>query len=309
MSEKPKGLFFMMLSVVAMANVYIFSNVALRELDLMVFGFFWYGFALMYNVIYMFCKYRRTAYKLPNWRDFRLLYLIGLLDVVATICFFSAIKMISSPTVVAFFTNLIPLFVCVLGIPLLGERFTTWEVIGSILVICGALTIAFNPDPYSTSGFINGILLTMAYNIFTAITVIISKKHIRQLNPLSLTLNRSILLFIVAAAALLITGQSPTVGLTTIGNLALGALLGPFTASIAAYTALKYMDASKASVIGNLKGLFVLATGYAYFGNLPLSHQLIGGLITVVGVTLISSKSAFDKLNILLPSPALRILK
>lgn len=64
--------------------------------------------------------------------------------------------------------------------------------------------------------------------------------------------------------------------------------LGPFLASLAGYQALRYIEAGRASVLGSSKGLFVLIGAFFYFGTLPQAHQIWGGLISILGVVLIS---------------------
>ena len=68
----------------------------------------------------------------------------------------------------------------------------------------------------------------------------------------------------------------------------IGALLGPFLTAYAGYNALKYIDASKKAVLSSSKSLFVLLGAYLYFGVFPKEFQIIGGLITVIGVLLMS---------------------
>ena len=71
-------------------------------------------------------------------------------------------------------------------------------------------------------------------------------------------------------------------------NVFIGSLLGPFLAVIAGYNALKYIEASRSSILGSSKSLFVLLGAYLYFQLLPEPYQLYGGLLTIIGILLIS---------------------
>ncbi len=71
-------------------------------------------------------------------------------------------------------------------------------------------------------------------------------------------------------------------------NITIGSVLGPFLAVIAAYNALKYIEASRTSILGSTKSLFVLFGSYLYFHNFPQTLQIIGGILTIIGVLLIS---------------------
>ena len=44
-----KGYLFVVVSVLAMANVYIFSKASLNLVNLSQFGVYWFGFAIIYN--------------------------------------------------------------------------------------------------------------------------------------------------------------------------------------------------------------------------------------------------------------------
>lgn len=67
-------------------------------------------------------------------------------------------------------------------------------------------------------------------------------------------------------------------------NLAIGSLLGPFMTGLAQYSALKYIEASRTMIIQATRSLFVLVGSLIYLSILPEMLQLIGGLITIVGV-------------------------
>jgi drug/metabolite transporter (DMT)-like permease len=69
-------------------------------------------------------------------------------------------------------------------------------------------------------------------------------------------------------------------------NLAAGAFVGPFLTSIFQYSALKYIEASKTAVVLSTTGLFVMAGSIIMFAILPTHLQLFGGVVTMVGVTI-----------------------
>ncbi|HSO85336.1 MAG TPA: hypothetical protein VLQ91_02205, partial [Draconibacterium sp.] len=46
------------------------------------------------------------------------------------------------------------------------------------------------------------------------------------------------------------------------------------------------------SIVQSLKGIFVLVGAFFVFKTLPLPHQLLGGLITVIGVLIMALAQA-----------------
>ena len=295
MSNTLKGYLFVLVSVLAMANVYIFSKAALKEINIVLFGFYWFAFALFYNVIFLFYTKRYKQIKQLNKSNIFILLVIGVLEVLGTISFFSAINAMSNPAIVSFLANMAPVLITIFGVVILKERFIKIEILGILLTIGGAMVISFNPGFEVASDFFKGAILIFISNLIYATSTIISKKNIQKINPALLSLNRVVFLFIVSAVGVVITGQSLIVSVDVIKYISLGSLLGPFLAALAGYTAIKYIEASRSAVVGSSKSLFVLLTSYLYFGHLPQYYQLIGGLLTVVGVLLISTGKLFVK--------------
>jgi drug/metabolite transporter (DMT)-like permease len=76
-----------------------------------------------------------------------------------------------------------------------------------------------------------------------------------------------------------------------IKNTVIGGLL-EFVAILTVYYSYKYIEASRSSIVQSLKGIVVLIVSYLVFGILPLQHQLVGGIITVVGVLIMALAQA-----------------
>lgn len=298
MSKTLKGYLFVFISVLAMANVYIFSKAALKEINIIIFGFYWFAFALFYNLIFLFYSKKYKEIKSLNKSNLLILLLIGVLEVLGTISFFSAINAMSNPAIVSFLANLAPVLITIFGVLILKEKFIKIEVIGILLTIGGALIISFNPGFEIASDFIKGAIFIFISNLIYATSTIISKKNIQKINPVLLSLNRVLFLFVISAIAVVVTGNSLVVSLSVLKYISFGSLLGPFLAALAGYSAIKYIEASRSAVVGSSKSLFVLLTAYLYFDQLPQYYQLIGGVITVIGVLLISTGKLIYKKKI-----------
>ena len=106
----------------------------------------------------------------------------------------------------------------------------------------------------------------------------------RDIHPGILTLNRVVFIFVFAVAAMIIRQESFAVSGKAIMNMAIGSLLGPFMTGFAQYSALKYIEASRTMIIQSTRSLFVLVGSMIYLSLLPDLLQLSGGLITIIGV-------------------------
>ena len=113
-SKNIKGYFFVLIATLAMSNVYIFSKAALKEVDISKFGFYWFGFALLWNIIFLIYSKKGLNFNLKE--NFRILILLGFLEIISTSFFFLAINFFVNPALVSFLTNIGPVFVTILSI-------------------------------------------------------------------------------------------------------------------------------------------------------------------------------------------------
>ncbi len=288
LSDSTKGYIWTFVGILAVSNVYIFSKAALNLVDIIQFGFYWFGFGLIWNIIFLNKRISLSKIKEAIRGNFKLYLLIGLLEIVATTSFFYAIMTIENPSVTSFLGNLSPLFVTILGILILKERFNYIEVLGVILTLTGAFVISYKGNASLNSIFLNGTQFVLLSTSIFSINTIIVKKNIKKLTPSLLSLNRGVFIFIFTVILMFLTKQSFHIPQKALISITIGSLLGPFLTVIAGYNALQYIEASKRSILSSSKSLFVLLGAYLYFGKFPMQYQVIGGIFTVFGVLLIS---------------------
>lgn len=296
LSDKSKGYAFAFLATVAMANVYVFSKAALNELNLYQFGFYWFGLAIIWNTLYAIPAGKIKVARQLKAKQFRILGILGVLELISTILFFLSIKTASDPAIMSFLQNLTPLFVILLGITVLKEKFTLWQVIGMVVTLAGAIVTSFSGSVKDSGFFVAGTGFMIASTVFMAVGLITARMYIKKLDPGLLSLNRSLFLFIFATTLMLSLGQSFEISKTALFNVAIGSLVGPFLTAMSNYTALKYIEASKSSIIQSSKGLFVIIGAWMYFSTVPHVFQIAGGIITIAGViVLIAARDTVKK--------------
>lgn len=283
-----KGISLAFIATLGMANVYVFSKAALLEVNYYQFQFYWFGFAMIY--ILPFLVVTGMIKKIPGLsRASNLtLVLIGFLELGAASLLFLAIQLAENPTTISFLSNLTPIFVTIFGIRFLGERFNIVEAIGIIMTIAGVILITYTRDTSIAEFFGRGSGWILVSSVFSSISIVIAKSRIRDIHPGILTLNRIVFIFAFALGAMLIRRESFAISGTATMNMAIGALLGPFLTGLAQYSALKYIEASRTMIIQATRSLFVLAGSVIYLSILPALLQVIGGLITIVGVVVMT---------------------
>lgn len=283
-----KGIILAFLATLGMANVYVFSKAALLEVNFFQFQFYWFGFALIW--IMPFLMITGMIKKIPQLsRSSKIsLFIIGLLELSAASLLFLSIQLAENPTVISFLSNLTPIFVTLLGIKFLGERFNLFEAIGIILTIGGVILITYTRDTSIKDFFGQGSGWILVSSIFSSISIVTAKSRIKDIHPGILTLNRVVFLFGAAIVAVIVRQENMVVSGKAMMNMAIGSLLGPFLTGMAQYSALKYIEASRTMIIQATRSLFVLIGSLIYLSILPTSLQITGGLITIIGVVVMT---------------------
>jgi drug/metabolite transporter (DMT)-like permease len=286
--ENYKGYLWAFTSVLAVSNVYIFSKIALNQINIIQFGFYWFGLGLLWFIL--FANFRgiiSKIRKIPK-KTYSVYLLVGLLETISTTCIFYAIDLIENPSVTSFLTNLTPVLVTIMSFFILKETFSKIEIAGVFMAITGAFIISYIGNTSIDSFLLSGSEYVYISSFTGAILMIIVKKNIKTLEPQLLTLNRTVFLFFFSVLFMILTSQDFRLSTKSFYALTAGSFLGPFLNTIAAYHALKYLEAYKQSIINTSKNLFVLLGSFLFFGKFPLKFQIIGGIFTIAGVLLVS---------------------
>jgi len=279
-----KGITLAFLATLGMANVYVFSKAALLEVNYYQFQFYWFGFALVWIMPFLILSGMIKKIPLLSRSSFITLIIIGFLELGAASLLFLSIQLAENPTTISFLSNLTPIFVTILGIRYLGERFNAVEAIGIILTIGGVILITYTRDTTLAEFFGKGSGWILVSSVFSSISIVTAKSRIKDIHPGILTLNRVVFLLVFALGAMLVRQESFVVSRQAAINMAIGSMLGPFLTGFAQYSALRYIEASRSMIIQATRSLFVLVGSLIYLSILPEMLQLIGGLITIAGV-------------------------
>lgn len=299
-NQEVKGFLLALVSVIALSNVYIFSKIALKEVSLPQFGVYWFGFGLIWIMIYSWHQKSFYKFKELSVRCYMVLLFLGLIEVVGTYFFFKAIHTITNPAIVSFIGNIAPAFIIILSFVILKERFNKLEFWGILLALSGAFIISFKGNSNIQDMFIDGAQYVLYSSILGAINAVIIKMKIKKIHPNILTINRSLFLLVFSIIALYVMRQGLIITFGALKNIFIGSLLGPFLTVITGYLALQFIPLSRKAIIASTRGLFVLIGAYIYFGEFPKPIALIGGIITILGVLLI----ALGKINNYKKEPA-----
>lgn len=283
LDPRHKGYSYALLATIAGSTVYIFSKAALNQVSLAQFGVYWFSFAILWNGLYSMRSAKHRRFHPIHRKSFRALVWIGLIELIATGAFYAAIHSAANPAIPSFLRNMEYIFVTLMGVFLLRERFTVKELTGVVLTFTGALVISYSPQT-SLSAFLTGTSgLMLLSTVFYGFRTILAKSHIHEITPTMLAINRAIYLLLFSLVLLAALGQGLSIPRQALINIAIGSFFGPFLTSIGQYSALKYIEASRSAIIQSTTALFVLLGAYLIFGRFPVGYQLFGGALTIAG--------------------------
>ncbi|NQU52537.1 MAG: DMT family transporter [Bacteroidetes bacterium] len=287
-SDTFKGYLFALIATLAFSNVYILSKAALNEVHLAQFGVYWFAIGALLNLVFAW-KYKKLAQlKTLTKKQIRVLLSLGIIEILTTATFFISVNVITDPAVTSFLGNMFPVMVTMGGVFILKEKFGLIEVFGIALAITGAFVISYTGGTSLKTFFIKGTGWVFINAIFATVATLVVKVHVKNLTPELLNINRTIWLLIFSIIMLFVYKQSMEIPVSAFKNIALGAFLGPFLAILTVYYSFRYIDASRSAIFQSLKGIFVLIGAWFVFKSFPLPHQIIGGMITVVGVLIMT---------------------
>ena len=297
-SNTLKGYLYALIATLAFSNVYIFSKAALNEVHLAQFGVYWFAIGGFLTFLFVWKNKDLTLIKNLTKKQIKILVSLGVLEMLTTTSFFISINIISDPAVTSFLGNMYPVMVTIGGIFLLKEKFGIIEILGISLALSGAFIISYSGGTTIETFFIKGTGWVFINALFATVATLIVKVHVKNISPGLINLNRTVWLLTLSIVMLIIYKEPLAIPVSALKNIAVGAILGPFLAILTVYYSFKYIEASRSSIIQSLKGIFVLIGAYFVFKTFPLPHQFVGGMITVLGVLImtLAQSGAFDKL-------------
>jgi drug/metabolite transporter (DMT)-like permease len=284
-----KGYLFALLATISFSNVYIFSKAAMQDVSLAQFGLLWFTLALLWNLLYAIRSKSIASIRKFDKSTKLALAGIGVSELIATSAFFTAINLMDNPAMVSFLANASPVFAALLGFLLLNERFHLLETGGIIVTLLGMVIITSHQAGGQFQFQLDsGTLASLIFAFFYAVTTIIAKKRIGQIHPSLISLCRSIFLLIAFGLYFWFSKQTFAYTSHSLWNIGIGSLLGPFLGSVLTYVALKYIEATKTVVVISTRSFFIILGAFLYWGILPKQEQILGGVVTVLGILIIT---------------------
>lgn len=283
LSPKIKGILFTFISAASISVTFIASKQALLELHTLGFNAIWFTAASVWGLAYYFVQADKVSGQFIRAKA-GILILLGLLSCGANYFFFSSVQL-GDPTVVAFFSRSETIFSLLWGVFLLHEQLTRRQWIGAAITIIGAAVMTYQGGRI----ILLVLAMTLVGNFFNATTSLIAKQNVATVPPVILGIARTLVLAVVFNLLAGLSGHLTMPGLRVWLWILGGSFFGPFLSFIFYYQALKTVDMSQATIIRSTQPLFVALYSLILFGSSISGLQFGGGLIILLGVTLMLS--------------------
>lgn len=282
---------------VALAASFVFSKSALNHLSMIHFGLLWFTMGVVWNGAWFVFNKEYKNIQGSGGRKTAVAILIALLEGTATGLFYMAIKAMENPAVVSFIGNIGPVFVTIMGMTLLKERFGNKQMAGILVTLAGIFLINFREGGFA--GFSDqGSLLVIGASFLFSLATIAGRKYKNLLVPGYMSLIRSLLLALTMAIIFSIGegGDIFEISASVWRDLGIGSLLETMIVIVFAYQALKIIEATRTSLIISTKGVWTLILAWLFLEVFPTAYQLAGGILTLAGVWLLTwDRNAFRR--------------
>ncbi len=279
-----KGIILALLSSLSGSYLFIFSKKALFTTSPFLFCTYYYFFSSILFSIYFLLTGKVKTFIRESKKNLKIFLTIGTIEFLSILSLFWAVKL-TDPTVVSFFNNTQTLFIILWGCLFLKEKFNRLEFLGAITVICGVITITYragNPTLFAT-------FLTLTSALLFSITVIIIKKFSTSIDPESFAYFRSLFIFIISIILLFGMFNTKITDFSKLKYIFLGSFFGPFLNILFYFKSLKFIEASKTSLLRSSLPIFVLFNSILILKMHPTPREILGGVIVIMGLVILVS--------------------
>lgn len=294
--SKIKGIALALVATISFSNVYLFSKMAMKDVDLASFGILWFGLALIYNLLYNRFFTQGQSLSSLTKKSKRILLLIGLSEFISITAFFLSIKLTENPAIVSFLANTSPIFVILIGFLFYQIRYGFTSILGVIITLSGVFLMNTNKSDFEWQTLLTPASISaLVFALFYGVSLVLARSEIKNIPTTIITVCRNLFLFVGFASYLIAKQELPTYSLQSVFYITTGSFFGPFLGILLTFASLKYVDASITTLIGTSRSIFIVAGAFLLMGILPNVNQLFGGCLTILGILTITMADIISK--------------
>ena len=225
--------------------------------------------------------YKKEYKNIMNY-DLKTILILWVLCGITVVSWFYSIEAIGG-SLTSLIGRIGTLVIVVLSIVFLKEKFSFSEIIGGVIILIGAYIITFSPIEYLGIKIIYIVIASVLY----AINQIIIKKNINKMSPVSITMVLLFGAFIFVITYGIFRGRLEVPHTKTLVVAGIVPLFSEVIAVLLVMNSYKFLDVSKAQIVRTSYPFVVVLYSWILFKKMLLMHQLIGGVLIIIGVVVL----------------------
>jgi drug/metabolite transporter (DMT)-like permease len=201
---------------------------------------------------------------------------------IAIWTYWIGIKMMD-PTLASLLNRTETLVTILLGLVILGERFSRGEALGAILVLGGIVLMKFTLRVEYSTGFWVVLFSAVCFGM----AEFVAKIAVRYVDPLTLSFVRNLVSAVMFWVVVLFVGTSFSGAGSVFWGVIIIAIMGPILTRPIYLVALKHIEVSKVALINQSQPVFVAIMALLALNQTPALREIIGGVFVIGGCVLI----------------------
>ena len=283
MDCRHKGILYSVSASILFGLSPVFVRLMLESVNIETLNVLLTVFSSSFFALVLFLSKRTLHFNviLRNWRKTGLL---GLVTASFSLIYTYGIH-VSGPTNAAFLLQFATVFTIIFGVVFLKESFTKVEGLGIMVAVVGVFVLAYG----NLSVEIVGTLIFLCASLLGALSGLLSKIYVKDVNPLALAGGNSMFVSVFIFSYVLLFGKlEVNIPSEAVGYAALASLVSVVFSFILLYKALEVYEVSKTATIRTMEPFFTAVFSFAILSLSPTMNQLSGGVLIVIGVVILS---------------------
>jgi drug/metabolite transporter (DMT)-like permease len=273
-----KGFLYSLGGVILLSTNFVTAKYGLKGFNPETFSCVWTTAAAVYAFGIALAGRSSREQIFPRQNMKALVYL-GIATGVGMVMTWSGLSILD-PVFSAFIWRFYPVLTILLGVLILKERLSKYEVLAMFIMLGGSLwSMAGRWEIVGT-----GVILTILACCVGAVQLLIAKSQTDMVHPNVLVAYRVGIGAVFTVCWAFGTGMADfdveaRYWLVTL----LGAFLGPCASFLLTFRAYRYWSLSQSSIVLTVQPLLVLPLAYIFLASLPTPRELAGGCVILAG--------------------------
>ena len=246
------------------------------------------GAVTLFFPVYLFSGSARMRMLRSIKRDGRVILVVALMSSLGAFLWISALKEMAAGPVSLLAKSQV-IYSTILGIVLLRERFTFWEIVGIIVSLTGVVVVSRLGGEASAAA----VMLALASAFIYSAQSLIVKKFAPELDGFEFTYLRASLMVLFFLIFFSLKGSLGRIALNQFLFLGFTSVSGLLLGRTFYYESHKYLDISRLSIGMLLEPVFVLVTAVLLLGEIPGIQKITGAVLIIAGLWMTSLRKLF----------------